>query len=90
MWNNARYREFEECLEKHNAETTGIAKRSVWSALNSGISDGGKTSSVNAAIKSVIDRQYIISVLHLNLPSDAFADFTEATPFFLYSSRTAG
>ena len=74
---------------KHNAETTGIAKRGVWSALNSGVSDGGRTSIVNVAIKNVVDRQYIVSVLHLNLPSDAFADFTEATTFFLNSSWTA-
>ena len=31
-----------------------------------------------------------MSVLHLDLPSDAFADLTEATIFFLNSSRAAG
>jgi hypothetical protein len=67
-----------------------IAKRRVWSALNSGVSDGGRTSCVNAAIKNVVDRQYIVSVLHLDLPSDAFAHLTEATAFFLDSSWTAG
>ncbi len=90
-WDNSRYREFETMFRRHNAKTTGIAKRGVWSALNSRVSNGGgRTSSINAAIKNVVDREYIVSVLHLNLPSDALADFTKATAFFLDSSRAAG
>jgi hypothetical protein len=44
-WDNARYREVEECFAEHNGErqqvSQGIAKRSVWSALNSKVSDDG-------------------------------------------------